>query len=63
VAYARMRLIFEQIFNKKQQYYKSDKDDPYPNNALIIFLMEFLILLISYNNDTQKCDEKKCGKN
>ena len=46
VVNATVVLIFKKVFDKEQDYYKSYKGNEDPDNALIIFSMEFFVLFI-----------------
>jgi len=56
-------LIFKKVFDNEKDYYESYKGNKDPNNAFIIFPVQFFVLFIGKCDYDHKGQKKKNGKN
>jgi hypothetical protein len=56
-------LIFEKVFDQEEDYYEGYKRNQDLYNTSVVFFMQFFVLSIGENDDNDKGNEEKCGKN
>jgi hypothetical protein len=56
-------LIFEHIFNAKQDNYEKDKNNSDPFYPLVVFLVEFLVLTVGKEYHKGEKENKKGCEN